>query len=464
MSLADRYRVSIRGFAGFAKLGAGAIALSVVAVASGAANAQTSGVMAHSVAKPDEGTVSDAYIYLLSRLLVIRQERMDEKAAGFSYNVIRYNPLGSSDFVNPNFDVAYLEAWFAVDDNSAVVLEVPKVKERYYTAQILDEWGEVIANINERTFPSKPYGKFAFTRPGSKVVIPADATRIELHSAKAKFLGRIELKGDPAGAIALQKQFKVTVIGTPRIEASPTIAMFDNKSLAGVEAFDNVDAVFASALDVSPTAAEMQQKVRAVAAYAASGPQARTALSGELRDHVVPEFEQYAFTKSAPYRNHWIGGAQTGNYGKDFRLRAAVDYAGIWANVTDEVIYFAATRDADDKPLDGSKSYVIHFPADRLPSSVVDAYWSIILVGVPDYRVVPNPLNRFNFNSYSPLKSASDGSLSIAIGPRPVSGVPESNWLPSSPGKLFSLTFRTYVPRDVVKRGDWSPPEVKPAP
>jgi hypothetical protein len=132
--------------------------------------------------------------------------------------------------------------------------------------------------------------------------------------------------------------------------------------------------------------------------------------------------------------------------------------------VTDEVIYFAATRDADDKPLDGSKSYVIHFPADRLPSSVVDAYWSIILVGVPDYRVVPNPLNRFNFNSYSPLKSASDGSLSIAIGPRPVSGVPESNWLPSSPGKLFSLTFRTYVPRDVVKRGDWSPPEVKPAP
>jgi hypothetical protein len=103
---------------------------------------------------------------------------------------------------------------------------------------------------------------------------------------------------------------------------------------------------------------------------------------------------------------------------------------------------------------EGGKSYVIHFPADWLPSSVVNAYWSVILVGVPDYRVVPNSLNRFNFNSYSPLKKASDGSLDITIGSRPVSGIPESNWLPSSPGKLFSLTFRTYVPKDVVKRGE----------
>jgi len=26
---------------------------------------------------------------------------------------------------------------------------------------------------------------------------------------------------------------------------------------------------------------------------------------------------------------------------------------------------------------------------------VVNAYWSVILVDLPDYRVVPNPLNRF---------------------------------------------------------------------
>jgi hypothetical protein len=85
----------------------------------------------------------------------------------------------------------------------------------------------------------------------------------------------------------------------------------------------------------------------------------------------------------------------------------------------------------------------MHFSADKLPESVADAYWSVILVGAPDYRVVPNSLKRYNFNNHSPLKKETDGSLKIAVGPKAVSGVPESNWLPSAESKPFSLTFRT---------------------
>ena len=76
---------------------------------------------------PDEATITEAYVYLLGRALVIRQEHIDLKEPGVTYNKIKYNPLGSADFVNPNFDVAYLEAWFAVDDKTPVVLEVPLV-------------------------------------------------------------------------------------------------------------------------------------------------------------------------------------------------------------------------------------------------------------------------------------------------------------------------------------------------
>lgn len=92
---------------------------------------------------------------------------------------------------------------------------------------------------------------------------------------------------------------------------------------------------------------------------------------------------------------------------------------------------------------------------------MVDAYWSIILVDVPDYRVVKNPLNRFNFNSDSGLKSEADGSLKILMASthRPVA--PESNWLPAPDGRGFSLTIRTYVPKDVVKRGEWFPPAIR---
>jgi hypothetical protein len=66
---------------------------------------------------PDAQTLSDTYAYLLGRMLVIRQEKTDLAEAGVKYNAIKYNSLGSADFVNPNFDVAYLEAWVAVDDH-----------------------------------------------------------------------------------------------------------------------------------------------------------------------------------------------------------------------------------------------------------------------------------------------------------------------------------------------------------
>jgi hypothetical protein len=84
---------------------------------------------------PDEKTIVDAYTYLLGRMLVIRQEHMDRKADGFAYNAIKYNPLGSADFVNPNLDVAYLEAWIAVDVDTPALLDVPWITGRYSEPQ-----------------------------------------------------------------------------------------------------------------------------------------------------------------------------------------------------------------------------------------------------------------------------------------------------------------------------------------
>jgi len=403
--------------------------------------------------------VREAYLYLLGRALVIRQEKIDSSSQGFTYNIIQYTPIGEADWVNPNLDTAYLQAWFAVGVDAPVIFEVPEIKDRYYTAQILDEWGEVIANINERTFPSKPFGKFALVHPNSAAPLPPDVGRIELHSSKAKLLGRVEIKSDKDVALRLQHGFTATVQGSSTVAPPPPMTMFDNKALIGAAIFDDVDRTLSSALDVAPNAAEMQQKVRAVAAHVASGAQAQRVVDAHIR-RIVPEFIEYAFTKSAPYRNHWVGGSPVGNYGANYRLRTVANYAGIWANTIDEVIYFVAARDADEQALNGSNSYGMHFAADKLPYMVVNAFWSIILVDVPGYRVVPNPLNRFNFNNYSPLKKQADGSLKIAVGPRPVAGVAASNWLPAPEGRAFSLTFRTYVPKDIVKRGEWAPPPV----
>jgi hypothetical protein len=411
-------------------------------------------------AGPDDQTIANAYLYLLGRALVIRQERHDLAEAGVQYNAIKYNPLGSADFVNPNFDVAYLEAWIAVDAATPALLEVPAIAGRYYTAQILDEWAEVIVNVNERTFPSRPSGTFALLAPGSTASGPQDAGAIFLHSNKAKMLARVELKGDPDGAVALQQAFKLRSTGSPVIAQPPAMPDFDNQNLIGVEIFDNLDATLASALDVAPNAAEMQQQARAVAAHAASSPQARAVVDAKVRQ-VAAEFRDNVLLKSAPYVNHWLCPNVGGNYGSHYGQRTATNYTGIWANTPAEVVYFAAMRDAEDKPLNGSNSYVMHFAADKLPESIVNAYWSVILVGVPDYRVVPNPLNRFNVNSYSPLQKDADGSLKLAFGPQPVAGVPEANWLPSAEGEPFSLTFRAYVPKEPARQAEWTPPALQ---
>ena len=408
--------------------------------------------------------VRAAYIYLLGRVLVVRQEWIDAGEDGFAYNRVKYNPLGSAEFVNPNLDVAYLETWFAADDDNAVLLQVPEIAGRYYTAQILDEWGEVIVNINDRATPAKPFGVYALTKPGSRPDIPAGAIRVELHSAKAKMLARVELQRDPDVAVELQHQFTVTAPDSLAVAAPPDIPQFDNATLLGADIFDHAEAVLASALDVSPVAARMQLLVRAIAADVASGAESRAHVDDLLRTRIVPDFVAAALTTVAPYRNHWTGGGVTGNYGTDYTMRTMANYAGIWANAISEVIYFLASRDSTEQPLDGGNSYTITFPADDLPDGVVDGYWSIILVDVPDFRVVDNPLHRYNLNSYSPLERADDGSLVIGIGPQVPPGVPEANWLPPAPGHGFALTTRFYVPTDTLlpPGGTWTPPPVTP--
>jgi hypothetical protein len=72
------------------------------------------------------------------------------------------------------------------------------------------------------------------------------------------------LKDDLAGAVALQKRFTLTPLGKPAIDPPPALPMFGNKDLIGAELFDHAAALIASALDVSPVAAQMQAKVREV--------------------------------------------------------------------------------------------------------------------------------------------------------------------------------------------------------
>ena len=82
-----------------------------------------------SASAPTEQEISDSYIYLLSRLLVLRQQQLDFKD-GLTWNQLVHRKPGQVDWPNPNLDVAYSEAWVAIDEKSCLAVTVPKDRRR----------------------------------------------------------------------------------------------------------------------------------------------------------------------------------------------------------------------------------------------------------------------------------------------------------------------------------------------
>ena len=408
----------------------------------------------------NEQTVTDAYIYLLSRYLVIRQERIDQEVTKAGYNTIKYNPLGKADFVNPNMDVAYLEAWLAVDEKTPALLTVPKITGRYYTVEIIDEWGNILININPRETPKTPYGNFACLLKGAHPPLPKGATPIELPSKKAKLLARIALQMTPNEAVKLQSEFKLHPLGKPNIAPPLALPVFTNSKLIGVEIFDNVDKVLASAADTMPGAPQLQDKVRTVAAAVASGPDERKRVSAILKTKSIPTFFDMT-RRFGTQKGGWSVAYTAGDYGDHFDLRTIGNYVGIWANTAKEVIYFSGNKDANGYGLSGNHSYTIRFPKEQLPANFVNAFWSLTVLTLPDYRVVPNRLKRYSINSFMKFQYEPDGSLLLTLAPEQPPGVPDTNWLPNQKGRDITLALRLYVPKEPVLNGTWFAPPIE---
>jgi len=394
-----------------------------------------------------EHDVTDAFVYMLARWLVLRQQARDLKE-GFRWNEIVHRDRGGVDWPNPNLDVVYSEAWIAVDEGSCTLLALPKITGRYFTVQLLNGWGETIANLNERSYPEHGSGLFALCLKGSQPDLPAEALRVDLPGRKARMLFRIELGADPAGAIALQRKLRMHPTGSPRIGDAPYRSDF--ATFPGVEAFDSTGEVLASEPDINEGMLALREKARAVAAAIADGEE-RTRIDRIIRDRAIPWFLS-EIPKAGRVVHGWLQPRAIGNYGADYVMRTIANYTGIWANNSREVIYFAGIG------LDGDKAFSLTFPLGAGPAEQARYFWSVIAVGAKDFRVIPNALDRHLLNKQSKLKPNPDGSTSLWFAPERPKKCPEGNWLPTPAGGHYNLTFRIYGPSDEVVRGIWYPP------
>ncbi|KWR87511.1 DUF1214 domain-containing protein [Cupriavidus sp. IDO] len=406
--------------------------------------------------------VGDAYVYLLGRLLVLRQEQLDFQKEGFRWNEMLHRDVGGVSWANPNLDVVYSEAWIAVDERTCVVFSVPRIKGRYYTIQFLNGWGETVENINERSYPDRPAGRFGMCLKGAAVRLAPDIRRIDLPGRTARVLARVELGKDRKQAVSLQHQIQIRMTGTPRVEPVPVTPMFSNTRLPGVEAFDSAAVALDSEPDINPGMEPLQAKVRQTAATVAGDTAERERVDRLIRDKVIPQFMQSLATDAGTIRNGWSRPGVIGTYGSDFKARTRVNLAGIWANKPEEAVYFRSDADGAGNKLNGSNTYAITFSRAELPASHVRYFWSVIAVDAVNFRVMENPKKRYLLNKESKLQYGSDGSLTLYLAPEKPAGAPDGNWLPTPGSQDYNLTFRTYGPDQAVAAGNWFPAPVTP--
>jgi hypothetical protein len=177
---------------------------------------------------------------------------------------------------------------------------------------------------------------------------------------------------------------------------------------------------------------------------------------GKAKEHARWTLEQKAENLGEAVNGWRIVTRDIGTYGTDYLQRAAVAVFGLGANLPADAVYPATSVDVTGQPLDGHKSYVLHFQKDQIPP--VNAFWSVTLYDRDGY-FVPNALGRYAARD-SRLKKNSDGSIDIYLQAYSPGKDREANWLPAPKDAPFNLVLRMYWPKQPVVDGDYEPPGV----
>ena len=106
--------------------------------------------------------------------------------------------------------------------------------------------------------------------------------------------------------------------------------------------------------------------------------------------------------------NGWRILYHVGKYGVDYLLRAQVARTGIGTNLPEDALYPRSITDAEGRPLEGSRRYVVHFNKSLLPP--VNAFWSLTMYDSRGF-FSENAIGRYAIGDRDQLSYNDDGSL-----------------------------------------------------
>jgi hypothetical protein len=376
--------------------------------------------------------------------------------------------------VAPNGDTRYSSAWVDLS-NGPQVLHVPDAGGRYFVAQVMDAWTDVIADPTPRIPDSAP-GNYVLVGPTWNGTAGPGQRLVRSSTNDVWVLARTRARPDdqPEAITAIQEQYTVTplsrfgdasyepprgLLREPNVPTGPT-----PPSLVAAMPADVFFTRLAAALAKNPPRAADQPMVERLARIgvvggkpfdAASLPSAQRAqLDDGVRD-ARALLDRYD-APSVPHVNGWRWTKNTGRFGTDYTYRAFIAQTLLAANLPEDAVYPETSVDANGAPLTGDRRYTLHFDAGNMPPA--RAFWSLTLYS-PDHYLVPNSRDRYTLRDTG-LRRNADGSIDVAI-QHDAPGGDETNWLPAPAGP-FVVTLRMYWPLPAALDGSYRVPAIRP--
>lgn len=428
----------------------------------------------------------EAYLYLyplvtmeLTRLQLCCSEpagRAGHGPMGTFVHVRSFPDASFREVVRPNFDTLYSTAWVDVSAEP-VVVSAPASPDRFYQLPCVDMWTDVFASPGTRTNGPDAV-QFALCDPGWSGALPRGVQRIDAPTPTVWIIGRTQTNGssDYPAVHAVQDQLAITPLSSWGGTAPEPELIVDPAVDGTTPPLQQVNSM-AAADFFSLGCQLMAQQSTHLTDWSQIARMARLGLTpgaivepDALADHVrdaleaAPAAAQQSIMAQLPRLGPVVDGWMSlvdsmGVYGNFYLKRAVVAMVGLGANQAEDAVYPILQTDLDGDPLDGSRRYVLHFDADRLPP--VEAFWSVTMYDGEGYQVA-NELDRFAIGDRDQLSYNEDGSLDLYLQPDRPEPDRVANWLPSVPGPI-GVTMRLYEPRPSVLHGEWTPPPVRKA-
>lgn len=395
------------------------------------------------------------------------------KAAPFNtFNCARDLLGPDAEFVTPNNDTLYVVA--ALDmSGGPLLLRTPDTGERYYVLQFVDAWSNNFAYVGHRATGTAA-ADWLLVPAGSSGPIPDGVTAIEVPSALAVIVGRVQVDGeaDLDAVRALQDQFTLTPApGTTDGDGAPGYDTSVDEDLVFWERFRSyltafpppeADAEFvdlaaqagltevATASDLPPETIAVLQEGEAqgkalIESLAAGGdtPPGAWTSARHLFDYNLERLGPG--TIDSP---DW----KIDDRRKAYVTRAFAARAGLWGNHGYEADYELVYQDEHGDTLNGAHRYQVTFD----PPPPAKAFWSLTMYDTPSYYLVDNPIDRYSIGDRTPgLRYDDDGSITILMQTDAPEGDHAANWLPTPPGD-FRPVLRMYEPGDSVLDGTYA--------